>query len=255
MDSPSTSSSSRNRRGCVVGRNEKGPAVLTKQRDKRNESWSSGERETEQNVLLKVSSNGRPDYIRPLQVDSLFPIALETWRHAGGRFIIHYQRPLAREFKRLLSQLFKSHKYVTVCHRNDRPRYSNVDLLDRARGPLIVHVISFNEWSWCIMNCIMRQTKSLRAGNGKQWINLEWLKSATERKRQAAETPDHREARLEEWRAAQQELEIGTWDCWRKRGHTGGTESSSAGEIDSCVHFHTYAFTCSHILTHITHLL
>ena len=34
--------------------------------------------------------------------------------------------------------------------------------------------------------------------------------SATERKRQAAETPDHREARLEEWRAAQQELEIGS---------------------------------------------
>ena len=50
--------------------------------------------------------------MRPLQVDSLFPIALETWRHAGGRFIIHYQRPLTREFKRLLSQLFKSHKYV-----------------------------------------------------------------------------------------------------------------------------------------------
>jgi len=35
-------------------------------------------------------------------------------------------------------------------------------------------------------------------------------KSATERKRQAAETPDHREARLEEWRAAQQELGIGS---------------------------------------------
>ena len=35
-------------------------------------------------------------------------------------------------------------------------------------------------------------------------------KSATERKRQADETPDHREARLEEWRAAQQELEIGS---------------------------------------------
>ena len=32
----------------------------------------------------------------------------------------------------------------------------------------------------------------------------------TERKRQAAETPDHREARPEEWRAAQQELEIGS---------------------------------------------
>ena len=35
-------------------------------------------------------------------------------------------------------------------------------------------------------------------------------KSATERKRQAAETPDHREARLVKWRAAQQELEIGS---------------------------------------------
>ena len=35
-------------------------------------------------------------------------------------------------------------------------------------------------------------------------------KSATERTTQAAETPDHREARLEEWRAAQQELEIGS---------------------------------------------
>ena len=31
------------------------------------------------------------------------------------------------------------------------------------------------------------------------------MKSATERKRQAAETPDHREARMEGWRAAQQE--------------------------------------------------
>jgi len=37
MDSPSTSSSSWNRRGCAIGRNEKGPAVLPKQRDKRNE--------------------------------------------------------------------------------------------------------------------------------------------------------------------------------------------------------------------------
>jgi len=66
MDSPSTSSSLRNRRGCAVGRNEKGPAVLPKQRDKRNEGRSSGEGETEQNVLLKVLSNGRPDYIRVL---------------------------------------------------------------------------------------------------------------------------------------------------------------------------------------------
>ena len=64
MDSPSTSNSSRNRRGCAVGRNEKGPAVLPKAGQK--ERRLKQRRETEQNVLLKVSSNGWPDYIRVL---------------------------------------------------------------------------------------------------------------------------------------------------------------------------------------------
>ena len=78
-----------------------------------------------------------------------------------------------------------------------------------------------------------RDTRARRAAQSVKQRQARLHKSATEHKRQAAETPDHREARLEEWRAAQHELEIGSCDCWRKRGQTGGTESSSAGEIGS----------------------
>jgi len=53
-------------------------------------------------------------------------------------------------------------------------------------------------------------------------------KNATEHKRQAAETPDHREARLEGRRAAQQErLQLRLL----RRDQTGESESSSSGLI------------------------
>ena len=52
--------------------------------------------------------------------------------------------------------------------------------------------------------------RAKRAAQSVEHRQARLHKSATERKRQAAETPDHREARLEEWRAAQQELEIGS---------------------------------------------
>ena len=61
-----------------------------------------------------------------------------------------------------------------------------------------------------------RERMDMRARRAAQSVEQRQVrlhKSATERKRQEAETPDHREARLEEWRAAQHELEIGSCDC------------------------------------------
>ena len=58
-----------------------------------------------------------------------------------------------------------------------------------------------------------RERLDMRARRATQSVEQRQVrlhKSATECKRQEAETPDHREARLEEWRAAQHELEIGS---------------------------------------------
>ena len=44
-------------------------------------------------IAFDKSTDSTHKLIRPLQVDSLFPISLTSKKHEGGRFIIHYSLP------------------------------------------------------------------------------------------------------------------------------------------------------------------
>ena len=92
---------------------------------------------------FKVMACGKPPALKTTPSwFFFFSIASGIWNHVGGRFIIHYQNPLAREVQNVA--------ITTICHKLNKNRHNythqktskvlcTTKLLWQRRGILLVH--------------------------------------------------------------------------------------------------------------------